>query len=109
MKSKLFGLCAVLALVVGTVIVVRPAPGQARGAKEFFSTLSVGQMVQTKDDGFGRVYIYSYDDDAGKAAMITRITEIGADYLAVESSDGQIEMRYPLHTIAGISRLKKKA
>jgi hypothetical protein len=50
----------------------------------------------------------TYDDDANRAKMIARITEIGSEYLVLEvkapdpTSREMWSIRYPMHSIGSI-------
>jgi hypothetical protein len=65
-------------------------------------------MVETAYDAGGRVVLRTYDDDANRAKMIARITEVGGEYIVLEvkapdpTSREMWSIRYPMHSIGSI-------
>jgi hypothetical protein len=87
----------------------RDSTAQIGGNRGFFSSLKVGDMVETAYDAAGgRVVLRTYDDDANRAKMIARITEIGGEYIVLEvkapdpTSRELWSIRYPIHSIGSI-------
>ncbi|MFN7767071.1 MAG: hypothetical protein ACK5WR_11555 [Planctomycetaceae bacterium] len=101
-------LCVFAGLGLAGWLSPRATTAQIGGNRGFFGSLKVGDMVETAYDAGGRVVLRTYDDDANRAKMIARITEIGSEYLVLEvkapdpTSREMWSIRYPMHSIGSI-------
>lgn len=101
-------LCVLAGLGLAGWLSPEISTAQIGGNRGFFSSLKVGDMVETAYDAGGRVVLRTYDDDANRAKMIARITEIGSEYLVLEvkapdpASREMWSIRYPMHSIGSI-------
>lgn len=73
----------------------------------FFGTLKVGDMVESSYDNGGKTVLRTYDDEANKARMIARVTEVGTDYIALEikpdpNTQEVWTVRYPVQSIGSV-------
>jgi len=85
-----------------------PSEAQIGASRNFFSPLKVGDAVEIAYDNSGKVVLRTYDDEFNKSKMIAKVTDIGADYIAVEikstepGSKTAVNTRYPIHSILSI-------
>jgi len=101
-------LCVLAGVGLAGLLSPRASTAQIGGNRGFFGSLKVGDMVETAYDAGGRVVLRTYDDDANRAKMIARITEIGGEYIVLEvkapdpSSKEIWSIRYPMQSIGSI-------
>ena len=103
---------AIAASIAAAALLSPRISAQDLREKGLLTTLAVGQMVELRNDETLGLIITTYEDPAFKAKMNARIIELGNDYVALEGqiiNESQTEMRYPLHTIAAISHVHKRA
>lgn len=100
--------CVLGGLLVGTLFGPRPTAAQIGSNRGFFSTLKVGDMVETAYDSVGKTVLRTYDDEANKVKMIARVTDIGGEFIVLEikSPDPMSKevwsVRYPVQSIGSI-------
>lgn len=103
--------CAILGVAVAAAVLAPPSAAQVGDEKGVFSTLRVGQMVEVRDDRIG-IVMTVYEDPAFKGKMVSKIVEMGRDYIAVEyaapDGDVQMEVRYPVTSITAVTHVKKR-
>lgn len=98
----------ILGVSVGMLTGPRPSAAQIGASRSFFGALKVGDMVETAPDPTGKVVLRTYDDEFNKAKMIARVTDVAADYIALEikstepGSKTAVNIRYPIHSILAI-------
>lgn len=81
---------------------VSTAPGQDPGRKTFFSSLREGQRITLKEGPAGRFEIQVFKEAPG----VSKITEIGHDYIVIEDTLGFTELRIPVTSISAIRSTK---
>ncbi len=113
MNARFMALGGVLALVLAVAVVALPTAAQVDSSKGIFGGITVGQMVEVRNDPRVGLIVTTYDDPAEKAKMTYKVIEVERDYIALDyqdpAGDVQLEMRYPLNAIAGVCHMKKKA
>jgi hypothetical protein len=101
-------LCLLAGMGLAGWLSPRSSTAQIGGNRGFFGSLKVGDTVETAYDAGGRVVLRTYDDDANRAKMIARITEIGGEYIVLEvkapdpTNREMWSIRYPMHSIGSI-------
>src|SRR5258708_35911609 len=115
MNARFMATGAVLGLVLAVAALAPQTVAQVGGDKGIFGDIKVGQMVEVRNDPKVGLIVQLYDDPAPaeKMKMAFKVIDVERDYIALDyqdaASDMQLEMRYPINAIAGVSRLKKKA
>jgi hypothetical protein len=110
MNARFTALGALLGFILAATVLAPKTAADVEGSKGIFGALSVGQMIEVRQEAVGLV-ITTYDEPAFKERMIYKITEIERDFIAVDFTDpngAELEMRYPA-TSVGVCHMKKSA
>ena len=114
MNARFIAMGVVVGVVLAVAVLSPPTAAQVDGDKGVFSGLKAGQMVEMRNDPKVGIIITHYDDPtpADKDKMISKIADLGRDFIALEYQDAasgvNLEMRYPVNAIAGVCHMKKK-
>lgn len=123
MKTRLISLGMALGLAAGYFAFAPEITAQGTRNAGFFATLKVGDMVEVARDTLQteqgvilqpQYVVRTYDDPGMSRVMIARITEIGADFIAVEFKTGEppnevsLQMRYPVHAISAVCHVRDR-
>jgi hypothetical protein len=112
MSARLTAIGAILGVILAVAVLAPQTAAQGGGEKSVFSILRLGQMAEVREDRIG-IVITIYDDPAFKDKMVSKIVEMGRDYIAVEytapDGDVQMEVRYPVTSITAVTHVKKKS
>lgn len=111
MNARFVAIGGVLAFFLAVLVAALPTAAQVEDGKGFFGDLKVGQMVEMRNDPHVGLIITYYDEPAHKGKMNQKIVDLGRDYIALNyvdpATEMDLEMRYPVNAIAGVSHVKK--
>jgi len=111
MNARLMAVCTICGLVLAALIVSPGSSAPGAGAHGLFAGLKAGQLVELKTDQQG-VMIRSFDDSEGRQGLNFKVTEIGADFVALEyESDDpnadRLEIRVPVYAFSAVQHVGK--
>lgn len=101
-------ICVLCGVVAGQFFAPRDTTAQIGNNRGFFSSLKVGDMVETAFDGAGKTVLRTYDDDLNRAKMIAKVVDIGGEHIVLEIKASEANskeawtIRYPIHSIGSI-------
>ncbi|MFM7539523.1 MAG: hypothetical protein ACKO9Z_07670 [Planctomycetota bacterium] len=84
------------------LLILPLAQAQDQPGKSVFSNLRQGQKVNLKEVSGGRFEIQVIKDIPG----VSKITDIGRDYIVIEDAFGFTELRIPVTSISVIRSIK---
>ena len=111
MNARFMALGGIVGVVLAVAVLAPQTAAQVEDGKGIFGDLKVGQMVEMRNDPQVGLIISYYDEAAYKGKMNQKIVGLERDYIALHyqdpASDMDLEMRYPVNAIAGVSHVRK--